>query len=430
MSQKRVLIIAKYHGTRVPGLLKYLPECGWSPILLVSSSWGEEIPPGVDVIRTPCRDRLKFLKERLGIKSQQDFRDRVREKVGKASDKTFIDRVLTLGGEIINYPDAEKGWQTFAVKAAGEMLRQGEINVIISSSAPVRCHIISRELKVKYAIPWVADLRDLWSQYYNYSYSRLRRILDRKLEIETLSAADVLTTVSQPLADELFNLHSGKAICVITNGFDPENLELPPLKPTDKFTITYTGNIYSGKRNPVKLFSALTSLISENKVDPTDCEIRFYGPRLKWLEKAINDYNLSNVVNQYGLIPRETAIDRQRESHVLLLLDWDSIKEKGTLPMKVFEYLASGRPVLATGGVEGNAVDELLAETKAGIHAIGIEDIKAALLGFYEEYKQNGSPAFKGIETEISKYSQREMAGKFATIMDRLTAENHPELSK
>lgn len=377
----------------------------------------------MNAIQTQCRDRLKFLKKKLGVKSQKEFRNLIREKMGTASDKSLIDRLLTFGGQIINYPDAEKGWKPFAIKAVDELLQQGNINAILSSSSPIRCHIIARELKVKYGIPWIADLRDLWSEYHKYSYSRLRLLFDRKLEIKTLSAADMLVIVSQPWAKKLGNLHSGKATCVITNGFDPKNLKLPPIDLTDKFTITFTGNLYSGNQDPTKLFSALADLISEKKIDPVDFEIRFYGPRLKWLEKKSAEYHLSDIVRQYGTVPHEVAIDKQRESQILLLLDWDNHEEKGVYPMKVFEYLAAGRPMLVTGGISGNVIDDLLTETKAGIHAVEIDDIKNALMEFYKEYKQKGRTVFQGIKEEINKYSQREMAGKFAAIMNRLVVE-------
>jgi glycosyltransferase involved in cell wall biosynthesis len=422
---KKVLIIAKYFGTRIPGLLKYLPEQGWLPILLSSSAWPEEIPPDVKSIRTSYGESLGFLKKLFGLKSQEEIRNRVREKIVTSSDKSLTDRLLTFCGELINYPDSEKGWRTYAVEAAEELIKQGDIDAIISSSSPVTCHVIAYDLKMEYGIPWVADLRDLWSQNHNYSYSRLRRLFDRRLETRVLSAADALVTVTQPWADKLGKLYGGKKRYAITNGFDPENRELPPIELTDKFTITYTGNIYGGKQDPGKLFSALNSLISEKQVNAEDFQIRLYGPRLKWLDNKITDYHLSDIAKQYGTVPHEIAINKQRESQVLLLLDWDDPEETGWYPLKVFEYFASERPILATGGVSGNALGNLLDETGAGIHAVKAEDIKTALLKLYREYKLEGRTRFNGIQAEINKYSQREMAAKFAGILEHLVSEGN-----
>ena len=421
---KKVLIIARYFGTRIPGLMKYLAEYDWQPILLTSAAWPEEIPPELKIIRTPKKDRLGFCTNLLGLKSQEEIRNRIREKIGFISDKSLVSRLLGCYGEIANYPDAEKGWKSTAVTAGEDLLSKENINALLSCSAPVTCHTVAHELKAKSGIPWVADLRDLWSQNHNYGYSRLRRRFDKKMEIRTLSLADALVTVSQSWVEKINKLHTGKYACAITNGFDPENRELPPIELTNRFTITYTGNIYGGKQDPGKLFSALNSLISEGKVDRADFDVRFYGPRLKWLENVITSYRLSDVVKQYGTLSHGITIDKQRESQILLLLDWDNPEEKGVYPLKVFEYLAAGRPVLATGGIKGNVIDNLLAETKVGIHAPAIEDIRDALLKLYREYKSEGKTIFKGIQTEIVKYSQREMAAKFAGILERSTSES------
>lgn len=418
---KKVLIIARYHGTRVPGLLKYLAESGYQPILLTSTAWPEEVPPDANVVRTPQRETLGVFKRLFGLKSQEEIRNRVRESTGTTSSKSFADRLMTFGGEIINYPDGDKGWKSPAVKAGDELLGRGDIDAIISSSSPVTGHIIAHELKKKYGVPWLADLRDLWSQNHNYSYSRVRRAIDKRLEMRTLAAADALVTVSGSWADKLKERYGDKAENVITNGFDPENTKLPPADVTEKFTITHTGNIYEGKQDPERLLGALEGLINKGKIDVSETEVRFYGPRLNRLDKAIDKYYLKQVARQYGAVKHDEAIDRQRESQVLLLLDWDSPGEKGVLPLKVFEYLAAGRPMLATGGNRDSAIDSLLKETGGGIHATGTDEIKKALLDYYREYKQKGKTDFKGKEAEISKYSQREMAGKFADILNRIT---------
>ena len=250
---------------------------------------------------------------------------------------------LTRAGEIVNYPDYDNGWKPFAVKAGKEILGKGDFNAIISSSAPVTAHFIAKELKTIYKKPWIADLRDLWTQNHNYSYSNIRKYFDRRLELKTLGAADALVTVSQPWADKLGELHRNNLIYGITNGFDPETINISPIPLASWFTITYTGLIYPGKQDPAKLFAAIRELISQEHANAGEIEVRFYGSREEWLDKEAEEYGLANVVRQFGQVPRDTALQRQRESQVLLLLDWDDPQEKGNYPGKVFEYLAAGR---------------------------------------------------------------------------------------
>ncbi len=237
--------------------------------------------------------------------------------------------------EIAHYPDSEKGWKPFAVKAGDELLQNEDIDAMISSSSPVTCHIIARELKERHKIPWVADFRDLWTQNHNYPYSILRKLFEKKLELKTLSMADALVTVSSPLAYKLAMLHKRRQVYTITNGFDPEKMSDGKANLTSKFTITYTGQIYT-KQDPSKLLVALKDLISGRAIDPNDVDVRFYGPENGLLAKKIEEYGLSAIVRQCGIVPREISFEKQRESQLLLLLKWEDPRERGIYHWKSF----------------------------------------------------------------------------------------------
>jgi len=66
-------------------------------------------------------------------------------------------------------------------------------------------------------------------------------------------------------------------------------------------------------------------------------------------------------------------------------------------------------------------VDRLLDETKAGVSGQTGEEIKALLLRLYQEYKLTGAVSYSGDEAETSKYSHREMAQRFAEVLDTVT---------
>jgi hypothetical protein len=65
----------------------------------------------------------------------------------------------------------------------------------------------------------------------------------------------------------------------------------------------------------------------------------------------------------------------------------------------------------------------LLADTGAGWHAPTIEEVKTILAGLYQEYKLRGVVSYHGRETELNRYSHREMARKFAEVLDYLARE-------
>jgi len=325
----------------------------------------------------------------------------------------------------IVYPDEQKHWQPFGVETGYKLLQKEKFDALISSAGPVTAHLIAKELKERSGIPWIADFRDLWTQNHYYQYGMFRRRIERRLELKTLAKADALVTVSEPLAKKLGSLHYGKRVFVIPNGFDPDDVKSAPL--TKKFTITYTGQLYQGKRDPESLLRALYEMIGEGEIEKDTIEVRFFGPLQYWLDQEIKSYRLEEVVRQQGVVPREVALEKQRESQILLLLNWDDPDECGVYTGKIFEYLAAKRPILALGGPDG-VVSQLLQETGAGVHIKNVDALKQFLRNCYEEYQATGQVRYYGKEEQIEKYSHREMSRKFAEVLSEVQdklAENH-----
>lgn len=420
---RKVLIITYYFPPRVGvaslrlrGLAKYLPEFGWKPVILTPTL------PGVpeqrfQIIQTPYPgDAIAIWKEKLHLRPDKGFQEQLGiPRVAREGKRSLTSRLLMLAKEVICYPDEHKIWYPFAIDMGQDLLRRERFDALLSSSSPVTAHLVAQKLKARHGLIWIADLRDLWTQNHYYPYSPIRKMIERRLELRTLSLADALVTVSAPLAEQLGKLHKGKVISVIPNGFDPEEVGSAPL--TKEFTITYTGQLYQGKRDPALLFRAVAELISEGKVHRSDIKIRFYGSTEYWLEQEVRYYKLNDVVSMHSHVPREEALIRQRESQLLLLLNWDDPRERGVYTGKLFEYLAARRPILAVGGPRG-VVTELLLETNTGIHVSSYVELKHILAQLYEEYKTCGQVAYHGCEGRIAQYSHRAMARRFAELLD------------
>lgn len=365
--------------------------------------------------------------ETQGYQPNVDIGQQAQQRFKLTSQKTyryvrpFLRIPYRFYSEIFYYPDKEKGWKSSALATGDKFLESEKVDAIISSSSPVTCHIVAKELKNKYKIPWIADFRDLWTQNHNYPYSFLRRMIERRLELETLKQADALVTVTPVWAEKLRELHKIERIFSITNGFDPQRLSDREINLASKFTITYTGQIYTGKQDPSKLLVALRDLIEDKSIEPNNVEVRFYGPWDGSLASEIEKYRLSSIVKQYGIVGRGVAFNKQKESHLLLILYWEDPRERGWYPLKIFEYLAAQRTILSIGGFGNDVVETLLKETNAGVYCITVEDIKNTLKILYSEYKRVGKVTYKGNMQEVNKYSYREMAKKFAEILDILT---------
>ncbi|MGZ5486811.1 MAG: glycosyltransferase, partial [Nitrososphaeraceae archaeon] len=420
---KKVLIIADlYHASpRIPSLSKYFPEFKWEPIVLTGHS-----PESEDqifrVIQTPFPDSVVEWKKRLFLHPHDGFQKQIGIPLDiRNNNRSLTTMLINLLSSIITYPDQHKNWKHFALRSANELFEREKIDAVISSSSPVTSHLIASEIRKKWRVPWVADLRDLWSQNHNYRYGIARKFFDQRLELRILKTADAIVTVSPVWAENLKKLHN-RTVFSITNGFDPDLLRTRQNILTNKFSITYTGPIYSGKHNTSEFLSSIKDLVENKVINPNDIEVRFYGPIDELMQKEIQQYQLTNIVKQYNLIPRKMSFEKQRESQLLLLLYWNDPNVKGWYPLKVFEYLASQRPILVTGGSGGDVVEKLINQTKAGAYCRNKMDIKERLTQFYIEYKEKGRINNHDINLdEINKYNYKNAARKFTEILENIS---------
>jgi hypothetical protein len=292
---KKVLIIAHLFlaSPRIPGLVKYLPEFGWQPIILTTpigenpdSRFG---PPNVFKKNNRVIETGNF---RAPSEQDKNILIKMNDRFNLTSKKSLSFLKIFYGlfythsySAIVNYPDSEKGWKPFAIKAGSELLQKEDMDAIISSSSPVTSHLIAKELKNSYKIPWIADLRDLWSQNHGYQYGHLRKFFDQRLELKTLLPADALVTVTPLWTEELRALHKGKMVYTITNGFDPDKMSKGQIDLTPKFTITYTGQVLYRQQDPLKLFAALKDLITDGTINPKDVEV-WASPQRDFFQKT------------------------------------------------------------------------------------------------------------------------------------------------
>lgn len=416
---KKVLIISFFFNNeeeigsvRLRGLAEFLPKFGWEPTVL-TIKMDNKSESNFRTLETEYSDLVANWESKFGFSSEN-----IKHK-SKKNSKNFIGFLTKMWLEIFAYPDPEKNWYKPAVEAGSELLENEHFDAILSSSSPVTCHLVANELKKRYKIPWIADLRDLWTQNPYFSHTYVRRILEKRLELKTLRNVDAITTTTEYFKMDLQELHKTNKVYTILNGFYPVD-EIQDTSLINKFSIVYTGRLYYGKRDPEPLFLALNELINEGNINAEDVKIEFYGPDRYWLLDDIKKYQLENLVKVCGILPREMVIQKQRESQLLLLLAWDNPKEKGIIPGKIFEYLAAKRPILFIGNSEG-LVKNLIESTNTGVTAANTKEIKNTILQFYNEFKSNGEVKYNGIQDEIDKYSQVNMAKKFSKVLNRIT---------
>jgi hypothetical protein len=416
MSEKKKVLIITYifppkrnvGALRAKGLAKYLPEFGWQPIVL-TSLLPDAPDPSFKVIEThpPYREKFRIIKRR-----NQLLQERLNSIL--APLPSWGSRCVSFFREAIPFPDTKIGWRIFALEAARDIIKMEKPEAIISTSAPFTDHYVAHQLKKEFGLFWVADLQDPWSQNPQLQTQRQKKRRERA-ERKILHRADSLVIVSRPWADDLSYLHQ-REVYAIPIGFDSSDLNKNSTEVASHFTLTYTGTIYPQWQDPEPLFSVLSEAVKERSLDLHVIEVRYFGGEKTalWLKEKAEKFGIGATVKTYGIVSRETALQKQRESQLLLIFSG----ERGHYPAKVFEYLAAKRPILAIGkGL--TVIKELLEHTNAGFYCQTESEIKDVVVRCYLEWKEKGRVDYWGNIKEVLKYSYKEMANKFAQVLDQ-----------
>lgn len=294
-------------------------------------------------------------------------------------------------------------------------LNLGESDILISTYSPFTSHLIARYLKSKFKCKWIADFRDLYA-YNNYITSnKVLNILRNINQHMILKNCDFVTTVSEPLAQELSKqFNNKKKVKAITNGYDDDDFNIEPYN-YDKFTITYTGSIYNGLRNPKTFFIAIKQLIDEEKIDKSMLQINYLGKEGVLFTKIAQECHIDYSINNKGFCNRYESIKEQLSSNLLLLLGFNSLKDEGVYTGKVFEYIGSKKPIIFIGN-KNNGLKEILEKNNIGkcYFYSDIEGIKSYILKNYNLYIKKEKVELHG----CSEFSYNEIVKKLINIIE------------
>ena len=402
------------------GLVKYLPSYGWHPTV-VTPQHSDRIPLPQHIVETNDADMAVTIKRALGLNSGAALKDLVGP--GATSPSTGLRlkaRLIDTFKGVFAFPDTNRGWISIAAAAARHALSEQDFDLVLTTSPPPSAHVAGRRIKASTHLPWVADLRDLWSDDRYSTAPGWRRALDRRFEKRTLADADALVTVSEPLASELRQLHPDVPTHTILNGFDPD-LVNPGEPLPDVLTLTHTGTYHQGRRDPSLLFQAVGNLVRRGSISRDRFRIRLFVKHEPWLSAMAEKYGVTDLVDLVPWGSFEDALKAQRRSHVLLLLHWGGPREAGVVTAKVFEYLAAQRPILVLGGGPG-ALRDLLDDTGGGRQITSVDELEKQLSTWWNEFERTGTIAWNGDPQRIESYSHIRMAREFADVFETLVS--------
>ena len=328
--------------------------------------------------------------------------------------------------QLLCFPDEVILWRFASIRKINQIVREEKPDVIFSSSLPNTVHLIANKLSKAFDIPWVADFRDLWTQNPYMQRTGMLLSWEEHLEQRVLNRADAMITISDGLKEDLESRYQ-VPVFAIPNGFDPDEVESDGATRSegiaeDRFTLTFTGTIYPGKRDPSPLFEAMLILKDEGRLGDDEMLIRFYGRKQEFIAELLAGRfsGLKNCVELSGAVPREEALQAQRDSTALLLLEWVDPRAQGVYTGKIFEYLAANRPILSIGP-EGGVLERLIDNTRTGFQATDPQIIADKLSDWLRTFRENKKIEHDPDLEEIAQYSRKRQTETLAEILLQVT---------
>jgi hypothetical protein len=422
---KKVLIITYYWppagGPGVQRWLKfakYLPDFDIQPIVYVPEN------PTYPIIDTDLEhevsEKVIVLKNKIiepygiaAIFSKKNTKGISSGIIPNQKKQTALQKLMLWVRGNLFIPDARVFWVKPSVKYLKKYIQENAIDTIITSGPPHSLHLIGLQLKKDLKVNWLADFRDPWTTIGYHSALKLSGYADKKhkaLESEVLNTADTIIVTSKTTKTEFQQLTS-KPIEVITNGYDVEKVTKQPLD--EKFTLAHIGSFLSD-RNPKILWESISELIHENPEFAKHFELKLIGKVSQEVLDTIAQYGLNTYLNNLGYVSHQEAVEHQRKSQVLLLIEIDSEATRSIIPGKVFEYMVSERPIVAIGPKDSDFA-EMITSTNTGTFFMYDEKerLKATILSHFEKYQQKDLKVFA---VGLQQYSRKHLTGQLSKL--------------
>jgi glycosyltransferase involved in cell wall biosynthesis len=432
-STKKVLIVTYYWppsgGSGVQRWLKfvkYLPAYGWTPYIFTpenpsfdikDESLLKDVPAEAKVIHFPIWEPYSlFLSlSRIfgGAKSSKPT------ELVKTKKKSSFQKMSTWIRGNFFIPDPRKFWVNPSVKFLNSFVDENKINTIITTGPPHSLHLIGLKLKKKNpGLTWIADFRDPWSEWGLWDSLEIgkrarRRHLD--LEQKVLRNADQIITIT-PFFVSRFSALSNRQVKLLTNGFDENDFEKMKFEKGDKFIIRHIG-IVNEKCDPRPFMTALVEAVSGNHELAEKIKIEFIGEVHPDFRRYVEENSVLKTFTIFSQsIPHKDLMQIYGASSLLLLILTGYKNAEGYMPGKLFEYIATGLPIMAVGPEDGDAA-ALLNETGSGkmIDSDRKDEMKIRLIEEFERW--NSGFRRSGPSPSALKYSRKQITGELVKLL-------------
>jgi hypothetical protein len=187
--------------------------------------------------------------------------------------------------------------------------------------------------------------------------------------------------------------------------------------PDKDFVITHTG-LFAADGNPTVLWDVIGEKCRKDPRFSKQLKIRLVGKTDEQIIKAIEEAGLKENLSDMGYQPHSIAIEEQRKASILILPLRKEPEYKAVLPGKLFEYLASWRPVLGIGQTDG-AMSMILKETNAGM-VLDWND-RSSIQNYIDHcWSEHLNGVLTVWNADISGFTRRNLTRRMAQLFDKI----------
>ncbi len=393
-------------------IIKYLPGSGWQPEVLTveeesftqkDESLLKEVDPGLRVYKSKALEPFNIYKWFTGKNKNAQL---VASETISTKNKSLSHRLSIWVRMNLFVPDARIGWYISAVKKGKEILEQNNFSAIVTIGPPHSTHLIGMKLSKVYSIPHIPVLIDPWVDiiyYRNFKRSSPTLALDNHLEKSVMqNAASIVFVTKSTLEDygRKYPFIKDKSNTLYW-GYNEENFDglKQDNSKKDYKLVVHAGNIFD-YQDPPFLWKRIKENNKEEKI-----RVKFIGTVSPLIKDEVAKNGLSGVTDYAGFLPYKEMLSELMKADYLLVCS----TEKRHVPGKLFEYLRTGKPILAFGD-DNEEVKNILEKTNSGMMFRYNEDP--------EEFF-NKSGTFKTDIEAVKEFDRRNIAAKFGEILNR-----------
>lgn len=431
---KRVLIITYYWppagGSGVQRwvkFVKYLREFGWEPIIYTPSnpefpeidhSLESELPNDLTILKQPIWEPYSFYKKFVGLNNESRLKTGI---VQEKKNNSLAHKVSVWIRGNFFIPDARRFWIHPSVNFLTGYLSRNKIDAIVTNGTPHSLHLIGLGLKERFDIPWLADFRDPWTNIDFFDDLLLTPWAEKRhrtLEKQVLRTANCVTVTTPGTRNDFLKISPNANVHSITNGFDTTDFDNIEVEPDDKFVLAHIGVLTPSRNRPFfwKLLKELTEEIPEFA---THFRLRLIGGVDESIIQELEKLELNSLVEVKEYIPHNEIIKELKKARLLLLMIRNSQNQETIIPGKVFEYVASGRPVISIGPPNSDSA-QILSQAKVGttFSEQDREELKTEIVRHYQLFLANKLPRIEA--DNIDQFSRHTLTSNMAELLNSM----------